>query len=201
MQEQPHHQGAGHKQQRESKQGIYLTDNLVDWQHGGDDIVAEDDTYPHHRITADGMQNLRRRINKHRSHHDQQQHGKHQHNVLRGLTQILTNQLRQSGTVMAHGEHTREVIMHSSGKDTAENDPQISHRTKLRTHDGTEDRTCTRNVQKLDHKNLPRRQHDVVETIGLGHCRRHTIIGAKHPFDETAVEQITNHESHKAQQK
>ena len=67
-----HHQRSSHKQQRESEQRIYLTDNLVDRQHGGNDIVAEDNSYPHHSFTTHGMQYLGRRIDKHGAHHDKQ---------------------------------------------------------------------------------------------------------------------------------
>ena len=83
--EQPYHQGTSHKQQREGKQGIYFSDDLVDGQHRGNDVIAEDDDHPHDGLATDGMQNLRRRIYKHRSHHDEQQHGKYQHDTLRGL--------------------------------------------------------------------------------------------------------------------
>ncbi len=58
MQEQPHHQRTSHEQQREGEQRIHLTDDLVDRQHRGDDIIHEDDAHPHQRISTDGMQDL-----------------------------------------------------------------------------------------------------------------------------------------------
>ena len=201
MQEQPHHQRACHKQQREGEQRINLTDNLVDRQHRSDDIVTEDDKHPHHRLAAQLMQNHSRRIHEHRTHHDEQQHGEYQHHALRGLAQILTNHLWQSCTVMAHRKHAREIVVHGAGEDTAEHNPQISHRTELRTHNGTEDRTCTGNVQELNHEDFPRRENNVIETIGLSNSWCHTIIWTKHTLYETSIEQIAHNKSYKTQQK
>ena len=88
--------------------------------------------------------------------------------------------------------------MDGSGEDTAEDNPQIGHRTELGTHDGTEDRTRTSDVQKLNHKNLPGGKHHEIDAIGLCHSRRHTVIWPEDAFHETSVEQITQHKSHKA---
>ena len=137
------------------------------------------------------MQYLCGRIHEHRSHHDQQQHGKHEHHTLCGLTQIVTNQLWKARTIVTHGEHARQVVVGGSCKDTAEDNPQISRRTELRTHDGTEDRSRTGNVKELNHENLPVGKHDVVKSVCLGNGGRHTVIWSKHPFHEATVEQIT----------
>ena len=58
IQEEPYHQSTCHKQQREGEQRIDLTDDLVNRQHRGDDIIAKDDRHPHQGITTDGMQDL-----------------------------------------------------------------------------------------------------------------------------------------------
>ena len=55
LDEQHNHQRCSHEKQREGKQRIYLTDDLVDGQHSGNDIVDEDDAYPHHGLTTDGV--------------------------------------------------------------------------------------------------------------------------------------------------
>ena len=52
MYEKPNHQSTCHKQQREGKQWINLTYNLIDWQHGGNDVVTEDDGNPHNGIAC-----------------------------------------------------------------------------------------------------------------------------------------------------
>ena len=69
------------------------------------------------------MKDFGGRIDKHRSHHNEQQNGEHQHQVLGSGTQVLAYQLGQTGTVMTHGEHARQVVVGGSGKDTAEDNP------------------------------------------------------------------------------
>ena len=66
--------------------------------------------------------------------------------------------------------------MDSTGENTAEDNPQISYRTELGTHNSTKDGACTRNVQKLNHENLPTGKDNKVNAIGLCHCRGHTVI-------------------------
>ena len=201
MYKEPDHQGTRHKQQRESEQRIHLTDDLIDRQHRRDDIIAENDNHPHDGLTTHAMQDLGRRIHKHRTYHHQQQYGEHEHHALGGLAQIAADELRQSGSPMTHREHTRQIVVRGAGKDTAEDDPQISHRTELRTHDGTEDRTSTGNVQELNHEDFPRRENNVIETIGLSNGWCHTIIWTKHTLYETSIEQIAHNKSYKTQQK
>ena len=133
------------------------------------------------------MQDLGRRIHEHRSHQDQQQHREHEHHALGGVAKIIANQIRQTGAVVTHGEHTRQIVVHRTSEDAAEDNPQIGHRTELRTHDGTKDRTSSRNVQKLDHEDLPVWKHNVVQAVGLSHSRRHTVIWPKHLLHKASV--------------
>ena len=85
LHEERHHQRSSHEQQRKGKERVDLADNLVDRQHRGDDIVTENNTYPHHRRTTDVVQYLGRRVDKHRSYHHQQQYREHKHDVSCGL--------------------------------------------------------------------------------------------------------------------
>ena len=119
VQEEPYHQRTCHEQQREGKQRIHLADDLIDRQHRGDDIVEEDNSHPHHRVATNGVQDLCRRIHEHRSHHDQQEHREHEHHALGGVAQIAANQIRQTGSVVAHGEHTRQIVVYGTGEDAA----------------------------------------------------------------------------------
>ena len=54
----------------------------------------------------------------------------------------MADHFGQSGTVVAHGEHTREIVVDGPGEDATEHYPQIGHRTELRTHDGAKDGTA-----------------------------------------------------------
>ena len=79
----------------------------------------------------------------------------------------MAAQLGQSRTVVAHRKHTAEIVVNRTSENTAKDNPQIGNRTKLRTHDGTEDGTRTGNVKELDHENLPVGKHDVIKSVGL----------------------------------
>ena len=60
---------------------------------------------------------------------------------------------------------------------------------------------CSRNVQKLNHEDLPVRKYNVVQAVGLGNGRRHTVIRSEHLFHEASVQKITYYQSQKAQKK
>ena len=97
------------------------------------------------------------------------------------------------------GEHAREIVVDGSGEDAAEDNPQIGRRTELRAHDGTEDGACARDVEELDHEDLPSGHHDVVQPIGLADGGRHAVIGAEYALNKAAVEEITDNQSNNAQ--
>ena len=147
------------------------------------------------------MENFSRRIDKHGSHHDEQQDREDQRHVLSGLTQILTNHLRQAGTIVSHGQHTTQIVMGSTRKDTPKHNPKISHRTELGTHDSTKDRACTGNVQKLNHKNLPVGKYHKVQSVRFCDGWRRTVIRSEHPFHKASIEQIAQDKSHQAHTK
>ena len=91
--------------------------------------------------------------------------------------------------------------MGGTGEDAAEDNPEIGSRTKLGAHDGTEDRTCTCNVKKLNHEYLPVGKNDEIKTVGLSHGRSHTVVWCEHFLYEASVEQITQKKSHEAHHK
>ena len=191
VEEEPHHQRPSHEQQRQGEQRIDLADDLVDGQHRGDEVIAEDDDDPHHGVAADGMENQGGAIDEHRSHQDEQQHRDHQHHVLRGRAQIVADHLGQSRAVVAHGEHAAQIVVDGSSEDAAEDNPQIGRRTELRAHDGTEDGPRARDVEELDHEDLPSGHHDVVQPIGLADGGRHAVVGAEYALNKAAVEDVT----------
>ena len=141
------------------------------------------------------MQNLGRRIDKHRTHHDEQQHGEDKHHILGGLAQIFTDELRQTDTAIAHRQHAGKVVVRGSCKDAAEDNPQIGDRAELGTHDGTEDGTRTGNVQELNHKDLPVGKDNIVNTIGLGNSRSDAIVRGYYFLNEAPIEHITKQQS------
>ena len=91
--------------------------------------------------------------------------------------------------------------MGSTCKDTAEDNPQIGGRTELGTHDSTEDRTGARNVQKLNHENLPRRKKNVIHSIVYTQRWSNTIIRSEDLLNKFTVKQIAEYQEYKANTK
>ena len=84
------------------------------------DVVDKDDNNPEGVLSCtlhDGgwfphiAQNLGRTEYKHCTYHHQKENRKYQHDLLRRIAQIATDDLWLIGTPMAHRQHTREVIV------------------------------------------------------------------------------------------
>ena len=165
LHKQHRHQGYSHKQQGECEQGVNLSDNLIDRHHRGNDIIHEDDNNPEctvtqypdawHTAQAQFLQQQSRTVHKHGSYHHQQENRENQHNLLWGITQVFSNNLRQVSATVTNTQHTAQIVVRSTCKDTSEDNPEIGSRSELGTHDGTKDRSSTCNVQELYHENLP----------------------------------------------
>ena len=113
------------------------------------------------------MENDCRTVHKDHAHHHEQQHGEHKVYLLCAIAKILAHKLGQTNAAVAKGEHAAHIVVHSSCKDAAEHNPQISHRTIPCTHDGAEDGACASDVKKLDHKYFPAWQHHIVDAVGF----------------------------------
>ena len=124
------HKAECHEYQRNGKQRIYLADNLIYGQYRCDDIICEDCDNPEqevseHRVFQQRREQGRRTEDKHRAHHDKQKDGENKHHTACASAKIDAHQLRQTCTVFADGEHAGEIVVHRSGKDTAEDYPEI----------------------------------------------------------------------------
>ena len=187
---QAYHQCCHHEQKGNGKHRIEAPDNLVDREHRGHDIIDKDTDNPQQSGTAILLEDCGRTEHKHRAHHQQKEYREHPHDLTGLLTQVFPDNLRTTGTTVTHGEHTREIVVYAACEDTSQHNPQIGYRAELGAHDSTEDGPGTCDVQKLDHKHLPVRKHNVVNTIGHGNSRSFPVVRAKHAVHKTAIQQI-----------
>ena len=201
LDQQAHQQSGRHHQQGDGKQRIDTADDLVDGQQRGDHIVGKDDDDPHQGITPHARQDQRRAIDKHGTHHQQQQHGEHQHHVACAAAQVLADERRQVGAVVAQREHAAHEVVHRAGKDASQHNPQVAGRAKPHAHDGTKDGSRARNVQELDHEHLPGGQYHIIHAVGHPHGRCLAVVGAHHALHYRAVNQVAQHQGHKANHK
>ena len=190
LNEQHHHQCHSHEQHSEGKERIDAADNLINRKKGGEDVINEDGDDPTHGAPAKGVEHQSRTIDEHHADHHQQEYGEHEHDALSVQAEVVADELRQVAAIVAHAQHAGEIIVHRTGEDAAEDNPQISRRTVPGTHDGTKDRASTGDVKELDHIHFPRRHGDVVDAIGIGNSRRRTVVRLEDALNELAIKQV-----------
>ena len=124
-----HHQYTHrHKKQCNSKKRIYLTYDFINRQQSGKNIIDKYYYYPERniqRFRCQFCQQSGRAGHKDSSYQYHQKNCKTAHHLLGSYSQIATDDLRQAFTAITQREHTCQVIMYGSGKDTAEHNPQI----------------------------------------------------------------------------
>ena len=91
--------------------------------------------------------------------------------------------------------------MDTTGEDGTTGDPQENDRTPKSTAQSAEDGTQTRNIQKLDHKELPLRENHVVHAIVDLDSRRFTVVRAESLFDDATVNEVAADQQCQTQEK
>ena len=91
--------------------------------------------------------------------------------------------------------------MDRTGEDGAEGDPQENDGAPQSALKCAEDRTKAGNVQKLDHKELPFRQDNIVHTVVDLDGRGLTVIRPEGVFDDLTVDKIAADQQCQTQQK
>ena len=124
------HQSQSHKNQRESENRIYPSDDLVDRHQRGKKIIKEYHPDPYHNryaasIPRDVSENERRAEHEHRSHKHQHNDGERQNESLCAFPEIFPDQVRQSRSPVPYGEHSGHIVVHRSGENAAQNNPQV----------------------------------------------------------------------------
>ena len=189
-----------HDDQADAEHGIDLTDDLINGQEGGDEVVHKDQHQPEQLVGEDtgaaavGEQELDQTSRTHGEHgtdHDQQHNAEHTHDILHGAAQVDTGDLGDRGALVTLTEHTGEVIVDSAGENGAEGDPQEHHGAPQRAAQGTENGAETGDVQQLDHKQLPLGQNHVVHAVVDLDGGRLTVIGPEGPIHQGAVDEVT----------
>ena len=99
--------------------------------------------------------------------------------------------MRKAFAAVADRNGSGKKVVHGAAENGAENYPQITGRTELRTHDGAENGPQAGNVQKLYHEHFPRRKCHKINAIVLADGGRDSIVRSKNAIDEFSVENIS----------
>ena len=207
LHKQAHHEGGRHKEKGHREERIHPADELVDGQKRRYYIIYKDNTHPQHdgpagAVTGNISEDKGRAVDENRSHQKKQHDAEHQHHLFGTLSQVVSHQFREAGAPVPDREHAAHVVVHGAGKDASEHNPEVAGRAKLGTHDGTEDRARSRNVEELDHVHLPAGHGNEVHAVGLGDGRGGPMgIGAEDAVYEGSVNEIAQDKGHDADKK
>src|SRR5690554_600861 len=135
----------GHHYHQQAEQRIQPGDDLVDRQQGGQEVVEQDDQYPYRVAAQEGTVEYRQVAQQSGRTHDEdhadeeQQHaGKYQHEALEDNVVIVTGDFRQAMAVFLEAHYPREVVMHGTADDVADDDPDQRDGTVQGAEDGPE---------------------------------------------------------------
>ena len=205
-----HGNAHGHDDQANAEQRIDLADNLVDGNKGGDEIIHQNDDQPEQgggnnaggaAVLEQGHDQARRTHGEHGAHHDQQHHAEHAHDVLHEAAQVDTGNLGNGSAVVALAHHAGEIVMHSTGKDRTKGDPQEHDGAPQSTLHCAEDGTKARDVQQLDHEQLPLGEDHIVHAVVDLHSGGLAVVRPEGVFHHLAIDEITADQQGQANQK
>lgn len=141
-----------HKEEQGAKKGVDTPDKLINREYSGKDVIGKNEVNPpeagHGR--DDLVKDVGRATDKHHANAYQKETGEKTYKVAHTIAQLLTDEFRAGGTVAAEGEHTGEIVVDSTAKNTAEDYPNEGGRAKHNTHNRPKDRAKARNVEELD---------------------------------------------------
>ena len=199
-----------HNNQADAKHGVDLADDLIDGEEGRNEVIDQNQDQPEHLAGEDafaaalGAQQLEQTSGadgEHRADHDQKNDAEHAHDILHRAAEVNAGDLGDGSAFVALTHHTGEIVVDRTGKDGAEGDPQKDHGTPQSAAQSAEDGAEARNVQKLDHKELPLRQDHVVHTVVDLDGRGLTVIGAEGVLNDLAVDEVAADQQCQTQEK
>ena len=118
------HKGYGHEDKGKGKEGIDASDDFVDGQHRGQDVVSEDGKHPDGRLRAAHLPQYQRGgEHEDHAHHKQQEHGEDEHAAACLSSEVASHDFGHARAVVAQGEHAAQVVVHAAGKDAAQHYP------------------------------------------------------------------------------
>ena len=197
----------GGEQQDTAEDGVDLADDGVDGEHGGDQIIQEDDTVDDPRgdggslaVKAKELRggDVAGGVDEHSAHQQQQYAHEHVVELIDPLGGVAADHLGHLGAAVAQADHAGEIVMHGAADDIADGDGQKRDGPKQDALDRPEDGAGARDVQQVDQAVLPAAHGDEVNAVFLGVGRRLAVVGSKDLFAEAAVQCSTAQQNNEA---
>ena len=197
----------GGEQQDSTEDGVDLADDGVDGEHGGDQIVQEDDTVNDPRGGIGGLAaevkdlgggDVAGSVDKHGTHQQQQHTHEHVVELIDPLGGVAADHLGHLGAAVAEADHAGEIVVHSTADDVADGDGQERDGPKQDALDRPEDRTGACDVQQVDEAIFPAAHGNEVNAVLLGVGGRLAVVRTKDLFAEAAVQCSTAQQNNEA---
>ncbi len=153
--DQPDGQTHRHEDEQAAEDRVETTDDFVDRQDRGQDVVAKDDSGPHPDFHAGHRaEELCRPQDEHDADEKQQDDCEDVHELLHDVAQLRSDDDRYGRTVLANAEHTREVVVNCAGEDAADDNPQHGDRAIESAEDRPENGAQTSDIEQLHEPDL-----------------------------------------------
>ena len=199
----------GGEQQDTAEDGVDLADDGVDGEHGGNQIVDEDNTVDdpgggiiHRAGEAEdlGGGDVAGGVDEHSTHQQQQYAHEHVVELIDTLGGVAADHLGHLGAAVAQADHAGEIVVHGAADDVADGDGDERDGPEQNALDGSKDGAGTCDVEQVDLGVLPASHGNVVHAVLLGISGRLPVIGAEDLFAELAIDGCAYEQDHEADQ-
>ena len=200
----------GRQQQDSTEDGIDAADDGIDGEHGGDQIINEDDTVNHPGGDRGGSTvktkhlsggDVAGGVDEHRADQQQQYAQENLVNSENTLVGVLADHVRHLGAAVAEADHAGEIVVHSSADYVADGDGDECDGPEQDALNGSDDGAGACDIQQVDEAVLPSPHGNVVHAVLLGISGRLPVIGAEDLFAELAIDGCAYEQNHQADEK
>ena len=197
MSEDAHEDADSGEEQDGAEYRVDTADDGVDREHGGNQVVQEDDTVDNPGGPIGGQageaedlsgRDVARGVDKDSADQQEQQAKEHVVNSVDTLVGVLLDGVRHLSAAVAQADHAAEVVVHGAADDVADGDGDEGDRPKEDALDGSEDGARARDVKKVYEAVLPAAHGDVVNAVALVVGRSLAVIRAEDVLAELAVQ-------------
>ena len=187
----------GHDDQADAEEGVQLADDLVDGEHGCQEVVDQNDDGP--ESDAEGAwrqqgQKAGRPYHEDDADTQQQNDGKDAHQGFHERSQINSDDFGNAGAVVALRKHAAQIIVDCPGEDGAKYDPKIYDRTPNRSGKGAEDRPQSCDIEELDQESSPWLHGYVIYAVRMGCAGCQPLVRPKDAFDDFSIGEKTDYQ-------
>ena len=200
----------GRQQQDSTEDGIDAADDGIDGEHGGDQIINEDDTVNHPGGDRGGSTvktkhlsggDVAGGVDEHRADQQQQYAQENLVNSENTLVGVLADHVRHLGAAVAEADHAGEIVVHSAADYVADGDGDECDGPEQDALNGSDDGAGACDIQQVDEAVLPFPHGNVVHAVLLGISGRLPVIGAEDLFAELAIDGCAYEQNHQADEK